>query len=116
MSTTPNLGLPLLAANQSQPEVEVNEALLILDVIAQLSVVSATSAAPVGSPSQPADGTAYIVPNVGTGDFAGHGGEIAYYYAGWRFIVPKVGWKAYVQDTLSEVRFTGGSPTGWVAI
>lgn len=113
MSDTPNLGLPRLIANQAQPEVPVNEAMDILDVMVQLTVVSATATEPMGSPSQPPEGVAYVVPNVGTGVFDGHGQQIAYYNAGWKFITPKAGWEAYVQDSAKSIRYTGGSPAGW---
>ncbi len=110
---TPNMGLPLLDAAQDQPEVIINQALQILDVITQLTVISATSTQPVGSPTEPADGTAYIVPNLGAGVFAGHDHQVAYYAAGWKFITPKIGWKAYVQDSATTKTYTGGSPSGW---
>lgn len=57
--TSTNLLLPFLAAAQAQKHVTVNEALLKLDALVQLAVVSATTSAEPGSPS---DGQVYILP------------------------------------------------------
>ena len=50
---TPRLGLPLLAAAQAQKHVTHNEALTVLDVLAQIAVKSRSLTLPVrtGSPS-----------------------------------------------------------------
>lgn len=51
MADTPNLGLPLLAAAQSQKHVTHNEALEELDGLVQCSVISRTLTSPPGSPA-----------------------------------------------------------------
>ena len=68
MDTSPNLALPYLLANQAQKHVTVNEALRRLDALVQLSVLSASLAAP---PASPADGDRYIVPAGATGTWVG---------------------------------------------
>jgi hypothetical protein len=59
-----NLSLPFLQPAQAQKHVTVNESLLRLDAIVQLSVVSATTSAQPGSP---VDGAMYILPSGKTG-------------------------------------------------
>ncbi len=96
MSDSRQLGLPYLAAAQSQKHVTHNEALAILDACIHLSVVSRSVAAP---PASPADGARYIVGASPTGAFAGRGGQIAVREDGaWRFLSPKTGWRAYVES------------------
>ncbi len=60
MSNTSNLVLPYLAVGQAQKHVTVNETLRRLDAVVQLSVVSASTTAEPGSPT---DGAVYIVPS-----------------------------------------------------
>lgn len=96
MSDTIHHALPLLAASQAQKHVTLNEALVQIDAILQLSVVSSTAAAP---PSAPADGSRYIVPAAGSGPFTGRAGQIAWFDAdAWRFLTPRSGWLAFVAD------------------
>ncbi len=118
--TTPHLALPLLAAAQAQKHVTHNEALLLLDAAAQLAVLDRTRTAP---PSAPAVGDRHIVAAGAGGDWAGHEGEIALYDAGWRFLVPRAGWRAYVaaerrtllHDGTSWVDMLAGTPSGGTA-
>lgn len=99
MSNTSNLMLPFLAVGQAQKHVTVNESLRRLDAVVQLSVVSATTTAQPGSPT---DGAVYIVPSGKSGaqwasftDWA-----LGYYRDGaWEQITPREGWLAYVKDT-----------------
>ena len=109
MSNTPKLGLPLLLAAQAQKHVTVNEALVLLDAVAGLTLVSATVAAP---PPLAVDGDAYGVPAGATGAWAGRDSEIAIRSnGGWVFVVPQKGWRARVVDVDSSAIFDG---TGWV--
>lgn len=111
MSTTPILGLDELAPSQSQPEIIVNEALRILECVAQLNVADRDLNT---APGSPADGDRYIVGNNPTGTWFGQGQKIAL-YAGtdWLFIQPAVGWLAYVVDEDIYVKYMPGSPSGW---
>lgn len=106
---TAQMNLPYIVASQAQKEVTHNEALNVLDVLAQLSVLSATTATPPGSP---AEGDSYIVPASPTGAWAGQAGKVAAYYTGWIFHTPREGWLAYVRDTDKTFIHNG---TAWAA-
>ena len=64
MSQSTRLGLPYLAAAQAQKHITVNESLLRLDALVQLSARSATTTA---QPASPSDGDIYILPSGKTG-------------------------------------------------
>ena len=107
--TSSSLSLPFILPNQAQKHVTHNEALRILDVLVQLAVVSDDLATPPGTP---ADGTRYIVGDGGTGDWAGHDGEVALYETGgWRFFVPRAGWRAFVVGREALIAHDG---TDWI--
>ena len=107
--TSSSLSLPFILPSQAQKHVTHNEALRILDVVTQLSVVADDQTAP---PASPADGTRYILDAGGMGAWAGHDGEIALYDNGaWRFFVPRTGWRAYVMNRDVLVVYDG---TEWV--
>jgi len=111
MASTANLGLPLLAPSQAQKHVSVNESLSIVDSVAQLTLESLTlSAAPSGASS----GSGYGVPAGATGGWAGQGGKIAIVSnGGWRFVTPRVGWRAWVKDQGTLCVLTS---SGWQAL
>ena len=69
---SPNLALPYIQPSQAQKHVTHNEALRVLDVVTQLSVVDALGDTP---PASPVDGVRYIVPVGGTSDWAGQDGS-----------------------------------------
>ncbi|MFZ4072551.1 MAG: DUF2793 domain-containing protein [Caulobacterales bacterium] len=103
-----NLSLRYLAPAQAQKHVTVNESLLRLDAIVQLSVVSATTTAQPGSPT---DGCVYILPSGKTGAAWGAmaNGALAYWRDGaWEAITPREGWLAWVQDT-NQLRVYDGA-------
>lgn len=109
MSDTPLLGLPLLEASQAQKHVTHNEALLLLDAMVHLAVISRALAAP---PISPADGDRYLVAVSATGDWLGHSGHIAFREAGaWRFAIPKAGWRLWVAAESLFLLFDG---TLWI--
>lgn len=92
MTTTPNLALPYIDANQSQKHVTHNDAIRALDALCQLSVL-AIQTAPPGSP---ANGDRYIVAVSGSGAWAGKDKQIAAWQDGaWYFYAPQVGETAY---------------------
>lgn len=110
MSNTPRLGLPLLQAAQAQKHVTVNEALVRLDGLAQLTLKSITVSLP---PVLASDGDCYGIAVGGVNDWAGQDGNIAIYSnGGWVFSTPLTGWNAWVEDTASRVMFDGSV---WVA-
>jgi hypothetical protein len=106
--TTPNLGLPQLAAAQAQKHVTHNEALRALDALVQLTVLDRDLAAP---PASPSEGERFIVAAGASGDWAGHTGDIAAWQDnGWQFYAPQTGWLAYVAD---EGRLVGWNGSAW---
>ena len=105
--TSSNLALTFLQPAQAQKHVTVNECLLRLDALVQLSVVSATTTA---QPTSPTDGSVYILPDGKTGTvWGGMANEaLAYWRDGaWEAITPKHGWLAYVRDAGKLVVFDG---------
>ena len=105
MSNTPRLGLPLLQAAQAQKHVTVNEALVLLDGIGRLSLLSAEITVP---PTLAIDGDCYGVPVGAVNDWAGRDGEIAIYSnGGWVFVVPQKGWKSWLADKSAPAVFDG---------
>jgi hypothetical protein len=111
MSTTPRLGLPLLAAAQAQKHVTHNESLLALDALVQCAVLDKDLGAP---PADPAEGDRYIVGPTPTGEWAGKDGQIVLWQDGaWITIAPQVGFIAYVADEALLYVF-GGS--GWTVL
>jgi hypothetical protein len=105
MDRTPHLALPLVAANQAQKHVPVNEALIALDALVQLTVASRAATAP---PASPQPGSRHIVPAGGVGAFAGRTEQIALFLDGaWRFLQPKTGWRAHVVDEARTLMFDG---------
>ncbi|MDT0683625.1 DUF2793 domain-containing protein [Roseicyclus sp. F158] len=108
MSDTPNMSLPFLAPSQAQKHVTVNEALMRLDALSQLTLVSRAIAMP---PNTAQEGECYGVPPGATGPWAGHGGEIAVRSnGGWVFAVPRAGWRAWDASAGQIVVHDGG---GW---
>jgi hypothetical protein len=64
----------------------------ILDAVIQIEVINQITS---GAPASPSNGHAYIVANGGTGAFAGHDGEYAYFHDQWYFFTPRAGWMIY---------------------
>lgn len=111
MTVTPNLNLPELAAAQSQKHVTVNESLAMLDAIIQLSVINMTSSVPPGSP---VEGDRYIVSAAATLEWVGWEDSVAVFSNNiWIELVPSEGWKAYDENTLTELVFEGSS---WIPL
>lgn len=111
--TTPLLGISLLIASQSQPEIVVNEAIRILEAVAQLSVKNRTTHAPPGSP---ADGDRYMPASVASGAWASYSGADIALYDGtaWVKITPKLGWRCYIEAEDLFTDFRNTSPPAWV--
>lgn len=93
MSNSANLNLPFLLPNQAQKHVTHNTALLQLDAVVQLVLVSTSRETP---PSTPGAGDRYFLPENAQGVWREHAGEIAIWQDEiWHFIVPQTGWSAY---------------------
>jgi len=109
MAETTNLSLPLLAAAQAQKHVTVNEALVRLDGLSQLRLLSRT----VTVPPAATDGAAYAVPLGAQGAWTGQEGTVAIWSnGGWVFTPPLAGWRAFIADEATPAMFDG---TAWVA-
>ncbi len=105
MDTSPNLGLPYLAAAQSQKHVTHNEALRQLDALVQISVASRVVTAPQATP---ADGVRYIVPAGATGVWTGHAQQLAAFQDGaWAFFTAIAGWLVWITGEATLVVFDG---------
>ena len=105
MADTASLALPLLAAAQAQKHITHNEALILLDAVAQIAVRAIYQNAP---PASPLAGDRYLVGSTPTGAFAGQAAKIAAYDgSAWRFMTPKAGW-VMTNTTDSSVSFHDG--------
>jgi hypothetical protein len=83
MSTSPDLGIPFVSAQQLQPEVTHNEAVQLLAILAN-GVLSFGGNTPAVSPTE---GDSYIVGTAPTGAWAGRANTVAISTSsGWRFI------------------------------
>lgn len=92
--STPILQLPYILPSQAQKHVTHNEAIRLLDVIVQLSVMARDVTTP---PANPAQGDRYILANGANGAWAGRDGQIALFENGaWQFFAPMAGWTAWV--------------------
>ena len=109
--TTPNLLLPYLAASQAQKHVTHNEALRLLDALAQLRIDSFEAVSP---PASPANGEVHAIGVGGAGVWAGQDGRLAIYADNaWAFLAPKDGWRAWDLGA-SELRVYSGGV--WLAV
>lgn len=83
MTTSPDLGIVLLEAQQQQPNVSHNEAILQINAMLN-GVIDMTTTAPPGSPTE---GDAYVVASPATGAWLGREDSVAFYTSGgWRFM------------------------------
>ncbi len=106
--TSPVLSLPFIQPSQAQKHVTHNEALRFLDVAVQAVVLNRDQSAP---PPAPVSGDRHIVATGGSGDWAGHDGEIALFDgAAWQFLAAQAGWQVQVLAEDRAVVFDG---TGW---
>ncbi len=105
MSNSPRLGLPYLQAAQAQKHVTVNEALVLLDGVGQMSLISLSVTVPPGLAS---DGDCYGVAAGSVNEWAANIGDVAIYSnGGWVFVTPQQGWRAWVQDVGETALFDG---------
>ncbi len=107
--TTPKLQMPELVVGQAGKELTHNQALAVLDQLAQAVVVDKDLASPPGSP---ANGSMYIVAVGATGAWLGQSGKLAYWLttvAAWTFITPEDGWLVWVADEAKRYERLSGS-------
>jgi hypothetical protein len=106
---TLRLGLPLLAAGQSQKEVTHNEALMRADMLVQAVVEGPAQGQP---PVAPAPGQCWLVAGMAQGDWAGHDGQLAQWTdSGWRFSEVFEGMALWCRAPAALLRHIGGSWT-----
>lgn len=109
MANTTNLVMPLMSAAQSQKHLTHNDAIMKLDVLVQLAVISAALTVP---PVSPTEGDRYIVGSAATGAWSGKDLNVAYYASGvWQFAVPREGWQCYNTATDVLLVWTGAAWT-----
>lgn len=105
------LALPYIQPSQAQKHVTHNEALLRLDALAQLSVVGIDATTP---PIAPQDGDTYSIGSSPGGAWTGQAGQLAYWQtAGWLFIAPQEGWRAW---SAADATIFVYSNESWVAV
>ncbi|MBT9158796.1 MAG: hypothetical protein DDT26_00043 [Dehalococcoidia bacterium] len=112
MSTTPNLGLAQMPQNLTQPSVPYNDAMQVLDALAQLTPLDKDLNVPPVTVATDV-GKTWLVASAPTGAWAGQSGRIALCVGAglWRFIAPKRGWRAFVLDENAGYWYNG---TVWV--
>ena len=109
--STPLLDLPFIMAAQAQKHVTHNDALLNLDALVQLSVLSRTVADP---PASPQEGDRYLVASPATGDWTGKEDAVAAFQDGvWQFHIPRTGWRLWIGD---ETRFLVHDGSQWRSV
>lgn len=116
MSTT-NLGLPILSANTKGGLYEFNRAMLNATMNSFCVTVSRTETDPPAA----SEGDIYLVLANGTGAWFEQGGKLAYFYNGWTFILPRIGFKAWDLATnklwtLTELGWYGGQTVADIAV
>jgi len=112
---TPIAGLKTMPTGTTKNEAVFNEGVILLEALAYRGVVSRSLLDPstISSPA-PTNGTIYLVPDGSpnaVGDWASHGGSVAVYYDGWRYLPPAEGLTLWVTDEAQSVQYRSGA---WV--
>ena len=113
MTTSTRWSLPLLAAAPAQKETTHNEAIMAIDRLLQLAVVSRTASKP---PADAAPGDVHIVGPLPLGAWADSAGHLSSFDgAGWTMTTPQPGCLAWVADeqTFAVLACDGWSSGGW---
>lgn len=106
MANTQNFNITLLDAAQAQKEVTLNEALSRIDAFAGGVVEDKDLVIP---PAAPTVGRVYIVGENPTGVWVGKAKQLAYYDAGWCFVVPQEGTRVWVKDEGLYYHYSGAN-------
>lgn len=104
MANTPRLGINMMATNDLQKEVVFNEAIIAFDALVARSVINRQNS----PPGSPVDGATYIVGALPSGAWTGHANEIAFWYNGWRYILPTNKMKFFNETTSTFWTYTTG--------
>jgi hypothetical protein len=105
--TSTHLGLPYLLAAQAQKHVTHNEALRVLDVMVQLSVLDRIRTTP---PASPVDGDRHLVASGASGIWAGWDLNVAFWVDGvWMRLVPRQGWLVWIASEQAFVVWNGSA-------
>lgn len=108
MSNTPKFSIPELPASSSQPEVYVDTASRILEIMAQAVIKDRTLTTPPGTQ---VDGDMFWINGTGAGDWTGHSNVLALYVSTslgpWFFITPQTGWRAYLLAESRAATYNG---------
>lgn len=108
--TSPRLSLPFIAPAQAQKHVTHNEALLRLDVLAQLTLEDINQTLP---PAAPQEGQVWALGANPSGDWTGQSDMLAAFVNGaWLFITPATGWQAVNITDNAALVWTGSA---WAA-
>lgn len=93
---------------------DMDDNLKLLDGVINLNIIDRDLTDPPGSP---ATGDRYIPAATATGTWAGHEDDIAIFTIAsqWRFITPKSGWLAVIEDEDVLCRFNGSIWTSGIA-
>lgn len=103
--TSARHGLPLLKAAQAQKELTHNEALTLLDMAVNASVVAV---GPNEPPAAPTMGQCWIVGGAPVGVWAGHAQSLACWTAGgWRFVPAFDGMRVWSAGARLEAVYDG---------
>lgn len=104
-SRSPRHELPYLFPGQAQKEGHVNEALARIDALLHMLVEGAANV----PPSEPGEGTSWLIGPDATGDWAGRSGQIATLSAGnWIFFSPRAGMHVTDRVTGQCMRYRNG--------
>lgn len=103
--TTPRHGLPLIQPGQAQKELTHNEALALIDLIAQPAVMALGTNTPPGAPEP---GQCWVVGSSPTGAWSGHADALAGWTSGgWRFAAPVPGMTVWTGGEAGFARWDG---------
>lgn len=104
--TSARLGLPYLMPAQAQKHVTHNEALRLLDALAQLVIEDVEIQVP---PVNPTDGSVYALGSAPSGEWIGQAGQLAYRTDdSWLFVQPEDGWRAWDRAAVALRTYQGG--------
>lgn len=101
---SPNLNLPYIAASQAQKHITHNEAIKLLDILVQMSVVDILTT----PPANPNEGDNYIVGLSAINEWLNKDNQIASYQDGaWTYFIPNAGWLVYSITNAELLSYSG---------